>query len=355
MLPGEPLSNRAMVVGFGIDLDEGNKLIVSAQILNPDCTSKDTGVAARIVIAEHPTIAGAMTEVSQKAGLTVALTHCNVVVLGENVAKSPQLYSIMNYLITNSYLSENAYLFVSEGYAAQLLQSSTGFGNNASLYVQKLVNEFSNYNDTTNKTLQNFVVDYHQLGQANWLPYLKREEVNESVSCAPGDDKTDYVFTMNSVVVFKKNEFIGIYDADGSSALNYVKNKVSKGNIDGKGDNGEQIVLYILDKKNKIDYDFEKKTVKMEISIDTILKEIIDYSSSDSFVDRTKLSETEITNAQDDIKKKIEDFYAEMQEKEVDIFSFYEGFYSKNGKKANDLNVKDITLEVKVKIEVRDV
>lgn len=355
MLPGEPLSQRAMVVGFGIDLLDANEIVVSAQILNPDCTSKDTGVAARLVSASHPTIAGAMTHVSQKAGLSVALTHCNVVILGENAAKSPQLYSIMNYLITNSYLSENAFLFVSEGYSAELLQSSTGFGSNASLYVQKLVDEYANYNDITNKTLQNFVVDYHQLGQANWLPFVKREEVNDSISCAPGDDKTDYVFTLNSVVIFKKNEFIDIYGAESASALNYVKNKVTKGNIEGSGDNGEQIVLYILDKKSNIKYDFENKKVEVEITIDTILKEIIDYTQKDNFVDRTRLSETEIKNAQDDIKKSIDDFYKEMQEKEVDIFGFYEGFYSKNGKKAKDLNVKDITLDVKVKIEVRDI
>lgn len=345
-----------MVVGFGIDLDENDGILISAQILNPDCTSNDMGVATRIVTASHPTIAGAMTYVSQKAGLTVALTHCNVVIIGDTVAKSPQLYSIMNYLITNSYLSENAFLFASENTAHELLNGKTGFGDNASLYVQKLVGMYGNYNDVNNKTLQNFVVDYHQIGQANWLPLIKMEEVDPSISCNPGGEKTpEYLFRINSIVVYKKNQFINEYGANGTAALNYVKSKVNKGNIDGKGDNGEKIVLYILDKKNDIKYDFENKKVEMKITIDTILKEIIDYSKEDAFVDRTELSEDEIKNAENDIKKTIDDFYAEMQENDVDIFSFHEGFYSKEGKKANDLALKDISLDVKVKIEVRDV
>ena len=35
LLPAEPLAQRAIGVGFGIDVDDGDNLSISAQILNP--------------------------------------------------------------------------------------------------------------------------------------------------------------------------------------------------------------------------------------------------------------------------------------------------------------------------------
>lgn len=353
MLPGEPLSNRAMVVGFGIDFGKDEKFSVSAQILNPG--AGDTGINSRVVTAEHSTVAGAMTYISEKSGLSVALTHCNVIMIGEDVAKSPQLYSVLNYLLTNNYLSENAYLFATEGSAKEILNSKTGFGGNASFYMQKLVGMYGDYNDINQKTLQDFIVDYHQLGQANWLPVIKMEETEKEISsdAQSGDSKEkEYLFNLNSIYVFQKNIFIAEYGADGTSALNYVKKKVSKGNINAVGDNGEKIVFYILDKKNKIDYNLNDKKVTMKMEITAILKEIIDLSQSDKFVDRNMLTDTEITNAANFIKANIEKFYAEMQDYNLDIFGFHEGFYAKYGKASESLSLSDISLELSVKIKI---
>lgn len=359
MLPGEPLSNRAMVVGFGIDLTDGNEITVSAQILKGgNASSENSGISSRIVTAQHSTIAGAMSYVSEKAGLTVALTHCNVVLLGSNIAKSPQLYSIMNYLITNNYLSENAYIFIADDNAEELLSSSTGFGGNASLYVQQLVGKYGDYSDVNHKTLQDFVVDYHQLGQANWLPVIKRESVDKEIgenSAATSGESDEYLFSINSIMIFKRNEYIAEYGAEGTEVLNYVKSKVAKGNVEAVGDNGEEIVLYIINKSIKIEYDLDNKKVTADLKIDTLLKEIIDYGTEDKFVDRTQLTDEEINRAQEDIKAQIESFYAEMQSYDLDLFGFYEGFYSKYGKKASDLDIKDIAFEVTVTIQVSDV
>ena len=357
LLPGEPLVDRAMVVGFGVDLTDEGDLSVSAQILNPSPTAQQQGIGAKVVTARHETISGAMTYISEKSGKTVALTHCNVVLIGESVAKSPYFYAVLNYLITNSYLSENAFVFVTEGKAEELLNSDTGFGGNASFYVQRLVGMYGDYNNVSNKTLQRFVVDYHKLGQANWLPLIKTEPTNPDVS-AGGDQSSSeeqILFDINSVVIFKENDFIAEYGQNGTEAINYVMNKVSKGNVETEGDNGEKILLYIIEKKQKYHYDLDNATVKVKIEISTLLKEIIDYSGEDEYIDRTGLTETELKKAGKDIADNILAFYAEMQSYGVDIFSFYEGFYSKFGNKALNMDIKDITLDVEVEVKANDV
>lgn len=357
LLPGEPLADRAMVVGFGVDLTEEGELLVSAQILNPSPAAQQQGIGAKVVTSRHQTISGAMTYISEKSGKTVALTHCNVVLIGENVAKSQYFYSVLNYLITNSYLSENAFVFVTEGKAEELLNSNTGFGGNASFYVQRLVGMYGDYNNIANKTLQRFVVDYHQLGHANWLPLIKTEPTNPDISAGGNQSASEQqlLFDINSVMIFKENDFVAEYGQDGTEAINYVMNKVSKGNVETVGDNNETIVMYITDKQHDYKYDFESKTVKIKIEISTLLKEIIDYSGEDKYIDRTGLTEAEIARAEKSIADNILSFYSEMQAYGVDIFSFYEGFYSKFGNKALNMDIKDITLEVEVKVKANDV
>ena len=298
-----------------------------------------------------------MTYISEKSGKTVALTHCNVVLIGENVAKSQYFYSVLNYLITNSYLSENAFVFVTEGKAEELLKSNTGFGGNASFYVQRLVGMYGDYNNVANKTLQRFVVDYHQLGQANWLPLIKTEPTNPDVSAGGDQSSTDkqILFDINSVMIFKENDFVAEYGSEGTEAINYVMNKVSKGNVETIGDNNEKIVMYIIDKQHYYKYDLDKKTVKIRIEISTLLKEIIDYSGEDKYIDRTSLTEAEIARAEKSIADNILSFYTEMQSCDVDIFSFYEGFYSKFGNIALNMDIKDIALEIEVEVKSNDV
>ena len=360
MLSGEPLSSRAMVVGFGIDLTEDGKLEVSAQILQAGKGSDTAAMNSRVVTGTHDTIAGALGKVSEKTGLTVTLTHCNVVLLGRKTAESRDVYSVMNYLITNNYLSENAYLFATDGKAGELLNTKTGFGGNASLYIQQLIGQYGEYNDVGSRTLQQFVVDYHRPCHANWLPLITTEpvdpEISESAASDGGSSKeTEYTFNVNSVMLYDQNAFIAEHGPDGMKAINYVKNKIKKGNLEAKGDNDEEIVLYILDKKTSLKYDYETLTVNIKVEIDAILKEIIDNSSDDKFVDRTAVTDTEIKTAEDNVKNVIEEFFSALQEYKLDVFGFCEGFYARFGKKAEGLCAKDMNIQVEVKVKVGNI
>lgn len=351
LLPAEPLAQRSVVVGFGIDLAEGNQLKISAQILNPGGGKEQSGAETNVVTATDYTIAGAMNQISEKSSHTVALTHCNVVFIGKEIAESNNVYSAINYLISNSYLSENAFLFMTDGKAEELLGSKTGFGNNASLYTQSIVGLYGDYSDIAKKTLQCFVVGYHSLGKSNWLPFVKKEDIPPKIGEQGGSDP-QYVFKVNDIAVFYKNEYKGIYSADSTRALNYVSAKLKKGRIEAVGDNEENIVLYLTGNKADKKFDLETKTVSVNISIDAILKEIIDSTSEDKFIDRSEITPTEIARTEEKIKSDVLAFYSEMQSKNVDIYNLLEGFDARYGKKSDGLTIGDIKMEVKVTLNV---
>lgn len=352
-LPGEPLSSRAMVVGFGIDLVGEETVKISAQILNP-ATTDASGPTTQIVSALGSTVSGAMNGIGERSGSTVALTHCNVVFLSETLAKSPHSYAILNYLVTNDYLSENAYVFALDGTVEDYLTSATAFGGNLSNYIQQAVGMHGEYVDLPAKTLRDLLVGYHALGQTNWLPVLKKEPVAPPQS-SDGQTHEQFVFRANSLYVLKKNLYVGEYDEKGARALNFAKNEVKKGVMEFVGDHNEKILCLITGKKEKYAYDLSTKTVTLSLDVTSILKEIADYSLTDAYVDRTRMTETEITRAEKKIAAEIRAFFSDLQEKDADLFHLLDGFYSKYGKKTADLTIGDIQLKVEVKLKVSTV
>ncbi len=350
LLPAEPLSQRAIVVGFGIDAEDDDTLSVSAQILNPGAKADQSGAETNVVTVKDKTISGAMGKISERSSKTVALTHCNVVFIHKKIAENNDIYSVINYLITNSYLSENAYLFLTEEKSEKLLNSKTAFGNNASLYMQSLVGINGDFSAIASKTLQCFVVGYHSLGATNWLPILKLEEVTPKQSDNESDD-SEYVFNANSVAVFRKNRLVGSYEKDCTQALTYINSKVKKGQLFVKGDNDENILLYVIGNSVKKSFDLDTKTATVKLKLNCILKEIIDVGDEDKYIDRTEMSEDEIKRVENDVKENIVRFYTEMQSKEVDLYNFLESFNSKFGKKAKDLKISDVNLSLDVTLE----
>ena len=354
-LPGEPLSSRSMVVGFGIDLTDNETLRVSAQILNASSSTETSGQTTQVVTAENSTLSGAMNTIGERSGATVALTHCNVVFLCKDLAKSDHCYAVLNYLVTNDYLSENAYLFAVDGKAEDYMTSAAAFGGNISIFIQRTVGMHGEYADLPVKTLRDFLVGYHSLGAANWIPVLKKEPVKQQQSESGQTPSDQYVFSANALYALRKNKFVGEYGESGARALNFAKNEVKKGVFETEGDHGETILCLITGKKENYAYDLDEKTATLSVDLTSILKEILDYSETDAYVDRTEMTQTEISRAEQKIAAEITAFFTDLQQKDADIYGVLDGFYSKYGKKTADLAIGDIQLKVDVKLKVSTV
>ena len=117
-----PLSERAIVAGLGIDY-ENDRFIVSAQILLPSSNdSKSSGIA--ISSAEGKTIGEALAKISSESSMLVAMSHCNLVLLGENLIQD-KAYTSLDYMVRNAYLSENALILTTYGSAKDILSAKT--------------------------------------------------------------------------------------------------------------------------------------------------------------------------------------------------------------------------------------
>ena len=354
-LPEEPLKSKAMAVGFGIDLAGEETIRIHLQILTGSGSEKQSGSNTRVLSAEGATLGEAAYKISRETGLAVSLTHCNVVILGEALLKSPYVYAVLNYLVCNAYLSDNACLISCKGSAYDLLSSPIGFGENASIYIREIIGMYDSFGDITGKKLREFVVDYHRLGQTNWLPFVTRKTISPEIPPSSGSEqsgkKESYLFEMNKVAVLIKNNFVGIWDSKGAVSINCLLNKISKGQLQTNGEHDEKIDWYVLKNDCKFSYEPNEKKVTADLKIQALVKEIVDYSQNSAHVDRLTITDAESRRFEKDLAEIISSFYTEMQEKNADVFGFKEGFFSHCRMDVKDIPLSEIGLDVRVKLQ----
>ena len=121
VVPETALSERAIVVGLGIDKTEKG-YAVSCEIINPKSQSgggqgESDGFA--LISGTGKTLDAAIGEISQKTGLKVSLSQCNLIVLG-NMFLTEQTFPSVNYLVQTYAVPELAIIAVAENSAAEL-------------------------------------------------------------------------------------------------------------------------------------------------------------------------------------------------------------------------------------------
>ena len=232
-----PLQDRAIVVGLAIDADEEG-YSVAAQILMPsDDDSKSSGYI--ISEARSETLSGALTKISEQSNLIVAMSHCNLVILGKGVIDRGAYYSL-DYLIRNAYLSENALLLAAEGRAADILSAKTAYSETSSFYIQRALMEFGYYNDRTVRTIREFIVSHYTYNKANWLPIVtKRVAQSEEkpgtsgggTESPEGGGEEQYVFDFSTTAVFRDGKYRFTLSQEGTTGLAYVNSVIEEGSV----------------------------------------------------------------------------------------------------------------------------
>lgn len=350
----DELGGRAMAVGLGIDINSSDEIIVFAQILT-SAASSETAAGTRVVEAADKVLSSAISKVSETCGLTLTVSHCNVVLIGERLMKHEKFFNELMALFENTYVSDNAYIFGCEGSPGDIFKSKSGFGNNASQYIQKLVAMYGTYDNISRRMLRELVSDNYDFGATTYLPFIKKLPiapiVPNSSQCESVGEDSDYVYTMTDVSIFRDNEFIGTYDENASRAINYIMNKVNKGGDEFETDKGV-VGVYILQSQIKKEFDLDKKKVSGSLKIGVVVKDyffkenVKNYDGSFTYT----LSEEETKECAKVIQQRITDFYNDMKNKNADIFHFRQNFYSKYGNKAKNIKLSDIDFDLKVEL-----
>lgn len=168
-VPETALSERAIVVGLGIDKTEKG-YAVSCEIINPKSQSgggqgESDGFA--LVTGTGKTLDAAIGEISQKTGLKVSLSQCNLIVLG-NMFLTEQTFPSVNYLVQTYAVPELAIIAVAESSAAELLKTKPVMTTLSALQMQKTLHSATDDASIISTNVKDFFNGYlSRTGVAN--------------------------------------------------------------------------------------------------------------------------------------------------------------------------------------------
>ena len=137
-VPETSLSERAIVVGLGIDKTEDG-YEVTTEIINPKSQSggglgESDGFA--LISGTGETVDSALGVIAQKTGLKVSLSQCNLVILGSMFMKE-RVFPSLNYLVQTYSVPELAIIATAENSAKELLTTKPVMTTLSALQMQR--------------------------------------------------------------------------------------------------------------------------------------------------------------------------------------------------------------------------
>ena len=344
MIPDDGINARSMAVGMGFDVTEEGEFVVSAQIL----TSAE---GTRVIKTQSEYIADSFTKLSEISGKLITVTHCNVILIGKKLLSKENFIYLLYTMLKNSYISDNAYILVTEDSAFDVLSSKTGFGENASLYLQKLIAKYGGINNISFRTISQCVVGQCAKGQIIWLPCVKKVEIDPLLpsSNSPSSDsgKKDTVYDITSLTVFKDGVLKAEYDEEVTKAVNYLLTEVQRGSENFKLSEAE-ICLYVLGIKIKKKFEKDGLKAEYELGLDVSVKSL--KSLSGDYPQTLTLTEKQNEECAEKLAKRIEKAFDETSRAGLDVFFIEQSMYSKFGSKLQNFDIKNVDFQVKVKL-----
>lgn len=241
------VQKTAIVIAAGID-KEDDTFILTSQVAIPQASKQGKNTEAVQIVSRGKTVSDAFEEINAKTGWYPKLVFCNLIILGENTAKS-DVFEALDFFLRDEYLTDNCLVATCDGYAKDLLNTVALVDSSSSLAMQKVLSAHAERVGTVlPSTLREFSIGYFSESKSGWLPILKKEpqqeEVGESAQSNPtqggqsqggeqaqngaqtGQKEDKPVFSAGETALFVHGKRVGKLTAEETFALSTVLSKL---------------------------------------------------------------------------------------------------------------------------------
>ena len=176
------IQKTAIVVAVGLDIADGDKVDVTAQIAMPASSNSGGGAEASSNVSIHgaATVGEAIAELNRKTGWYPTLVHCRLVVLGEGT-DSEDVFRFSDYFLRSEFVEDSCLLAMCEGRAEELLRAKSSVGDMTSAAIAKVLsNESQKTGTVCVVNLRDFAKGYYSVSGSGALPVLSAKPEAES-------------------------------------------------------------------------------------------------------------------------------------------------------------------------------
>ena len=203
LVVSQPVLNRGVVVGMGVDKTENDTIEVTIQIAVAG-ESSAPGAPNRyaVISGEDDTLIGAMEKISRILAYKPAYFHCHILILGERLI-TEGVREVVTQLFAEDSVMDDVAILACAGTAKETLERSVSVQGAAAIYLQQLnkINSTTGGHPTT--TLKSFVTEFETEGYTPFLPWVEALPVPRAIGGADtGGDEQNYAFDCSKTVLF---------------------------------------------------------------------------------------------------------------------------------------------------------
>lgn len=342
------ISNRAVVQGVGIDINDDGTYTVTLEIINTENYSTGERSAKPIMnlrTLKGTTVSSAIKSAYSIDGKTPVLSQNRVIVIGKGLAQKGIMPSL-DFFIRDAENYPTVQIVTVEKKAADFFKEASSEATVVSRNIEKILLTADEDTAVSSITLCELVNDYKSADNSFYMPIIKTFKEKDSTQVSS-----------NGTAIFKDGKFVCSLSEKETSSLNYLCNNARKGTINFLFD-GESASISIINSKIKrtVDYSSGKPHFIIKIKLDADIAEI----DSDSAYNPSKEKVIEIANtAAENLKFDIEQFCKKLYfEEKTDapglsrlIYIYYPEKFKKYEKNLSEIMTESqYTAEVEIKI-----
>lgn len=346
------LLDRAIVVGAGFDITDGD-LVLSAQVIIPkNSASASAGNDFVVYTARGKTVQQAIENLSYTVGLKASFAHTNVVILGDKLLKSGRT-DVLEFLVKGDIVTDNTLLVASAGDAKEILAVQMPINEVASYHLTEILQSNRKEAGQNPSSLKGYFEDIYKVGNTACLPLVFLRESEFGLLGEDADGEKTKLLDVSHVVVTDKEGYLVRLGRRQSAALSYTTEKLNAGSIAYDGDDGtgkEAVILRSDCTKRAISY--EEVEINLDISVRPSEKY---YVSADGSVGG--ISEEERRAISAEVISSVADCFEVCKYYDADVFHLGEELYRKFGEEwkmsVGKTYLDDLKLKISVNINIK--
>ncbi len=231
------IQKTAIILAVGVDKSEEGYTLTT-QIAVPQSQQGQTVTSSVQIQAEAPTLCNCLSDIYAKTGWVPKLIFCDLIVVGEELAKE-DIFGSLDYFLRDEYVSDSCLLAVCEGKAADLISSSSAIDNTTAFAIEKLFSDASEKTGHLSKnTLKEFSIGYYGASESGFMPYIRqiplekemqKEQPTAAKSGEDGGAQEQMIYSASDTALFQKGKMVALLNSDQTFAFNLLRGKVFSG------------------------------------------------------------------------------------------------------------------------------
>ncbi len=348
------LIESAIVVAMQVDY-QNEQFLVSTQIITMTSSTGSGGATSTksaVFDASGDTISDSLDKISQKCGLKVSLSHCNLLLMTPSVLRLNHSQLILP-MTTGFSLPIQANVVATTMSADDIFTISMPTASSSADYVGKTLYLNAGTDGILHVNIKDFLAKSMSRSGALALPYLSLSET-DTISSTGGEDNSKEQtrpLSLNQALVLGHDKSVVLDILSSKYVSLYHSNQVT-GSMTAFLDSGESVEFRILDKEQ--DISVSGSVVTLDLALSTNLVEVQHSDSTNVLTSANEIVPLAQKSLEDQVTQGIKDCFAKSKQLEIDFLRLENQLYRHNGRHTETDMLSEIELKVNVKVTTRE-